>query len=58
MIDRVDGELVFHCDECQEFFESNEGEFSVAWGNAKRDGWTVRKIGNDWHHTCQECGRG
>jgi len=50
--------LEFECDGCDELFESNESDFSLAWSMAKRDNWITRKIGSDWHHYCPNCGEG
>jgi uncharacterized C2H2 Zn-finger protein len=61
MIDRMDGDLVFHCDSCTELFESETDDFNEAWSNAKREGWTVRKMKvgmeGEWFHKCPECSK-
>lgn len=56
MIDREGGKLKFVCDECDDDFESEEGEtFYEAWNAAKDAGWQARKIGDDWVHICCVC---
>jgi hypothetical protein len=55
MIDRMDGDLVFHCDSCSECFESETDDFKTAWENAKRDGWRAKKVGTEWVHECPNC---
>ncbi len=55
MIDRQNGNLVFECDTCGETFESAASDFNSAWNQAKRDGWWVKKFGQDWIHSCFKC---
>ncbi|HXJ15152.1 MAG TPA: hypothetical protein VNH19_23005 [Candidatus Limnocylindrales bacterium] len=52
---RIGGEVVFECDGCGETFELGDPDFTTTWNAAKRDGWTTRKIGKDWIHTCGDC---
>ena len=57
MIDRQGNKILIECDSCPEVFEGNEdGEFPTVWGEAKRDGWTTRKIAEEWLHGCPKCG--
>ena len=57
MIDRQHGKVIFVCDACEEKFEGERSEpFDAVWATAKRNGWTVRKINNEWLHGCPECG--
>jgi len=56
MIDRQHGNLVFECDSCPETFEAHTDDFAEAWFEAKREGWTSRKIANEWLHGCPRCG--
>jgi hypothetical protein len=57
MIDRQGNRIIFECDSCPELFESDEdAEFSSAWNRAKRDGWSTRKIAEEWLHGCSKCG--
>ena len=57
MIDRQHNCIVIECDSCSETFSGDEGEeFSEVWASAKRDGWTTRKIANEWLHGCSKCG--
>ena len=55
MIDRQGGDIIFECDSCAEVLESGTSNFDSAWNAAKRIGWRVKKIGNEWVHTCPEC---
>lgn len=52
---RIHGEVSFECNSCGETFEMGSENFDITWNAAKRDGWTAKKIGNDWIHTCNEC---
>lgn len=57
MIDHQGLKILFECDSCAEIFESEErAEFDDAWAAAKRDGWSCRKIANQWLHGCPSCG--
>lgn len=56
MIDRQHGHIVIECDSCDEVIETGESDFTEAWAKAKRDGWTSRKIANEWLHVCRKCG--
>jgi len=56
MIDRQGGKIVIECDACDETFEGERGdEWAEVWPAAKRDGWTTRKIGDEWLHRCLTC---
>jgi Fe2+ or Zn2+ uptake regulation protein len=58
MIERDSGKMLFVCDECNEAFESEDGEtFQDTWAAAKDDGWRARKLGNDWVHACPDCAK-
>ena len=48
MIDRQYGHVVIECDSCDEVFDSGTDDFAKAWNAAKREGWTSRKIANEW----------
>jgi hypothetical protein len=52
---RNHGDLVFECDRCHDTLESNDSDFGIAWSMAKREGWTVKKVFNEWQHTCPNC---
>ena len=54
MIDRQHHKLIFCCDSCDTTLES-EDDFAIAWATAKREGWTTRKICNEWLHSCPDC---
>lgn len=43
------------CDTCgEEYRGAPREEFSDVWALAKRDGWRVRKIANEWMHGCSK----
>ncbi|AXK79982.1 hypothetical protein DW352_05280 [Pseudolabrys taiwanensis] len=61
MIDRQGGRIVIECDSCDETFDGNsiEGDgddWQEVWPAAKAEGWTSKKIGNEWVHGCPHCG--
>lgn len=51
----IKGEVVFECDTCGETFGYDGPDFARVWSAAKREGWTARKVGQDWVHKCNEC---
>ena len=55
MFDRQHGLVVFECDSCEETFETSPGEFDYAVSRIKREGWLIRKTGEEWTHTCPRC---
>lgn len=55
MIDRQGGVLVIECDECAATHEGDSGEWGEVWPEARRLGWTARKIDEEWIHRCPEC---
>lgn len=57
MIDRQNGKILIECDSCDEVFEGEPGEeFAAVWASAKRDGWRLRKVADEWLHGCEKCG--
>ena len=57
MIDRQHDRIVIECDSCEEVFDGEAGEeFGMVWNAAKRDGWSTRKIADEWLHGCPRCG--
>lgn len=58
MIDRQGRKVLIECDSCDQVFEGDDGqEFAEVWADAKRDGWSTRKIANEWLHGCPKCGK-
>lgn len=53
--ERQGSELVFYCDKCSEYIETEESEWSVAWGMARRDGWQALRVGAEYIHYCPSC---
>jgi hypothetical protein len=57
MIDWQKGQIVIECDSCNEVFDGRPHEdFSAVWSAAKEEGWTARKIADEWLHGCPDCG--
>lgn len=59
--DRRTGEITvtIECDTsgCTSTHEGSPGDdFSAVWADAKSEGWTTRKIANEWMHGCKSCG--
>lgn len=55
MIDRQHGHIIIECDACDETYEGDSDDWSEVWPAAKREGWRVRKIADEWVHTCPGC---
>lgn len=55
MIHRTHGDITFECDDCSEILETSEDDWNTAWAMAKHDGWTSRKIADEWNHLCPDC---
>lgn len=57
MIERQGAKVIICCDSCDATFDGVDGEeFNDVWASAKREGWSVRKIANEWLHGCPDCG--
>lgn len=55
MIERQYGHVIIVCDDCGETFMGGKGEpFEVVWADAKDEGWTVTKDGDEWVHWCHQ----
>lgn len=52
--ERIKGNVSFSCDTrgCNEDIETDYGDFLVASGVAKAEGWVFRKRGAEWKHYC------
>jgi hypothetical protein len=57
MIDRQYNKIVIECDACGNTFDGESGEWSEVWPAAQREGWSSRKIGDVWVHSCTKCWR-
>lgn len=56
-IDRQGAKIIFECDSCDETFEGHDHEeFADVWARAKGDGWSTRKIADEWLRGCPRCG--
>lgn len=56
MIDRQHGKIQVECDSCDEVFAGDSDDWQEVWPAAKREGWTTRKIADEWLHGCPTCG--
>jgi hypothetical protein len=56
MIDHQHGRIVIECDSCDEVFEGSSDDWQEVWPAAKREGWSTRKIADEWLHGCPKCG--
>lgn len=50
--------VVFDCDGCSNDFDSDTNDSREAVAEVKKDGWIVRKAGDDWEHYCPVCVKG
>jgi hypothetical protein len=56
MLDRQKGRLVVECDAYGDLYEDQDADdFKAFIEGAKREGWTMQPVGNDWVHTCSGC---
>lgn len=54
-----EGEITFHCDFCEDTFETMTEDFSRALEIVKQEGWIVcREKGQDWQHFCSQLCKG
>ncbi len=53
-IEKVKGDIVFHCDlrGCDEGIETQESDFALARDKAKDEGWQFRNRDGVWKHFC------
>ena len=55
-LDRQHGRLIMYCDYCGDDREDEDDMgFELFINGAKRDGWTIRKSGSEWLHSCPDC---
>jgi hypothetical protein len=57
MMERQGPKFSIECDECAEADDVDTPNFNEAWHVFSRDGWTARKIGDQWTHKCPGCNR-
>jgi len=57
MIERLGGEIIFHCDECSECLETGTHDFSDALSELKEAKWAnVKDEGTgEYTHICAAC---
>jgi hypothetical protein len=54
-VERVKGELVFTCDECDDTLETGTDEFAEGLQELKDAGWGTGRTGTTWVHRCPTC---
>lgn len=56
-IERDAGLIVFLCDakHCHEICRTEERDFSEALVFMEEEGWSSRRIANEWVHICSDC---
>jgi len=47
--------IIFRCDGCDEFLNTETDDFADANGVRNREGWIARKDGQAWQHYCPSC---
>lgn len=54
-IERRGGRVFITCDTCGVSYEGDTNRpFAEIWDEAKREGWRVRKIADEWIHGCAQ----
>lgn len=53
-ITRDDGDIVFNCEECPEYFEAETAQFMDAVDAVKKAGWLIIRT-SEWEHRCPSC---
>lgn len=56
MLDRIKGEIVFTCDNCEDYLETSEDDFAQANQVRKDSGWFAWHTSDGWAHHCSRCG--
>jgi hypothetical protein len=56
MLDHQKGEIKVECDGCGEVYDTGTDDFNDVRTLLKRDGWSIRKIAEEWVHFCPRCG--
>lgn len=51
-IDRQYGKVIFICDECGDYNETDKGNFQDALDVLKKDDWLTIKEDDEWLHIC------
>ena len=55
MIGKTYGVFNLSCDYCGEMADRDFDTFQDAVDYAKRHGWRLRRMGNEWENICPEC---
>lgn len=55
-ISRERFKIYFECDapRCAEVCETDSSDWNTAFDTMKVEGWTAKKVGNDWEHQCAD----
>lgn len=56
MLDRQRGKIIFECDVCGGVFEPDTSDFAEAIAALRNENWKTKKVGDDWCHSCPNCG--
>jgi hypothetical protein len=48
MLDRQHGDIVWECDACGAALETETSDFDSARNLLRREGWKIRKQGDEW----------
>lgn len=54
-LDRIKGDIVWTCDECDDTLETSTDDFAEARNDLRAAGWATTKEGEDWVHKCPDC---
>jgi hypothetical protein len=58
MIKREKGNVVFHCDNCSEYFTLDTDDFNETLAALKEEKWKYQKEKDGgWSHYCPECNK-
>lgn len=55
--ERIKGEVVFVCDDCDDILETGTYEFEMAHTIRREAGWSARqdRAGGPWRRRCDDC---
>jgi hypothetical protein len=55
--ERIKGDVVFICDDCDDALETDTGDFNEANLIRREAGWTALqdRANGDWRHRCDDC---
>lgn len=56
--ERIKGEVVFICDDCDDALETGTGDFQAAQIELRSADWRAYKDDDVWRHICLDCDEG